>query len=679
MRASCRSPVRLAEIAAIAVLFGLSLASSGMAEEARKYLLERVDDAAVVQLYVDGFEQLPVSEKILIYHLSQAAIAGRDIFIDQKYRHALEIRDLVENVLVHSQGVNEKTLADIRHYAKLFWINNGPHHNLTCQKFVLSCSPEDFSRAVMAAEASGAKFAKREGEDTAGLLKRMHPLLFAPEVDSQVTSKAPKDGKDILEASANNFYEGVKLADLDGFRERYPLNSKLVKLPDGKLKELVWRAGFDKVVPAGMYARQIRQINAHLEAAIPFATPKMARALGALIQYYRTGSAADLRAYHVAWVADNDSPVDTINGFVEVYVDARGQKGSFEAVVYFNDPAKMEMIHKIADEAQWFEGRMPYDPKFRKPVVKGISAKAIQVVMETGDSGPVTPIGINLPNPDDIREQYGSKSVSLSNVIGSRNKSESRKAQEEFCFDAAEAARDDKWNELVLDLEVNMHEVIGHASGRLSESLKVEPESVIREFYSALEEARADLVALWFIGDPRLVELGLVPAESREEIQRASYEAYTRNALTQLRRVRTGNQIEEDHMRNRQMIVRWMMEHTKAIEVRRRDDKTFYCVADVGQWHEGVGKLLAEVQRVKSEGDREGARKLVMQYGTEFDPALRDEVLARFAKLDRPAYTGYVMPKLTPVCDADGRIKDVQISYPLDLETQMLEWSGRKP
>ena len=277
------------------------------------------------------------------------------------------------------------------------------------------------------------------------MLRRMQPILFDPAVDAQATTKSPDRAGDILQASANNFYEGVTLADLAGFRERYPLNSKLIKLPDGKLREVVWRAGFDNVVPPGMYAPQLRKVIGHLEAAIPYATPKMARALGALIQYYRTGSPIDLRAYHVAWVADDDSPVDTINGFVEVYVDPRGQKGSWEGIVYFNDPQKMDLIRKIADEAQWFEQQMPYDPKYRKPEVRGISAKAIQVVMETGDSGPVTPIGINLPNPGDIREQYGSKSVSLSNVIEAHDKSDSGKSQEEFAFDKGEAEREAKW------------------------------------------------------------------------------------------------------------------------------------------------------------------------------------------------------------------------------------------
>jgi dipeptidyl-peptidase-3 len=647
--------------------------------ESRKYLLERVDDVGIVQLYVDGFESLSLNDKLLVYHLSQAVVAGRDIFIDQKYAHAIEIRDLVEEVICHAEGIEPETLTEIRRYTKLFWVNNGPHSALTSQKNVLRCSFEKFAEAVRKAEKNGAKLPKRENESPDQMLDRLRPILFSPEVDSHVTNKSPGEGKDILQASANNFYDrNITLKDLDGFQEHYALNSKLVKRPDGKLEEKVWRAGFDKVVAEGMYAKQIGNVITHLESAIPYASPQMARALGALIHFYRTGEEVDFREYNIAWVKDKDSPVDTINGFIEVYVDARGQKGSWEGIVYFNDPEKTKMITKFSEHAQWFEDHMPYDAKYRKPEVKGISAKAIQVVMEAGDAGPVTPIGINLPNPGDIREQYGSKSVSLTNVIDAGDKASSAAARAEFCFDDGEFQRLEKWKSVMLALEVNMHEVIGHASGRVSPDLKIDPVSAIKEYYSALEEGRADLVALWFIGDPKLVELGLVKNESElREIQQAAYEEYTRNAMVQLRRVRTGTTLEEDHMRNRQMIVHWLAANTNAVNVEERDGKTFFRVRDVKAWHEGIGRLLKEVQRIKSEGDRASASDLMTRYAININTKLRDEVVTRFAKLDRPAYTGFVMPKLTLVRE-NGQVKDVSISYPLDMEKQMLEWSGRR-
>lgn len=646
---------------------------------ARKYLLDRVDDVAIAQLYVDGFEQLPLNDKLLIYHLTQASIAGRDIFIDQKYKHSLRLRDLIEETLTHADGIDPQTLAEINRYAKLFWVNNGPHSALTTRKNVLACTPSAFAEAVEKAVDNGAQLPLAQGQDLKGLLAELEPVLFDPNVDAFVTQKSPADGADILTASANNLYDGVVSSDLEGFDEQYPLNSRLVKQPDGTLKEMVYRAGFDHVIPGGLYAKELLEVCKHLEAAIPYATPKMARALGLLIHYYHTGEAVDFREYNIAWVDDKDSPVDTINGFIEVYMDARGQKGSWESVVYFNDPAKMEMITAFSDNAQWFEDHMPFDPQFRKPEVKGISAKAIQVVIETGDSGPVTPIGINLPNAGDIREQYGSKSVSLSNVVEAYERASSKSARAEFCLTDAEYKRSDKWKSLTLALEVNMHEVIGHASGRNAKSLKVDPSIAIKEYYSALEEGRADLVALYFIGNPKLIELGLVDnVEDLREIQRTAYEEYTRNAMTQLRRLPTSETIEEDHMRNRQMIVHWLAANTEAIDVSEKDGKTFYQVTDVDGWHDGVGRLLKEVQRIKSEGDRGAAERLMEDYAIKINTSLRDQVLERYAALDQPAYTGFVMPRLTLVHNADGSATDVTIEYPQDIAAQMLRWSGRR-
>jgi dipeptidyl-peptidase-3 len=635
----------------------------------RTYLLERVDDAAVVQLYADGFSALPLKEKTLIWHLYQAAIAGRDIFYDQKHASALEMRAVLEAIVSHPQGVDATTLAEIQRYTKLFWINNGPYNNLTARKFVLKCTPDAFLTAARAAAAAGATFASRQGESIDATLARLQPMFFDASVDPIVTNKTPGPGKDILQASANNLYSGVSMADLKGFTERNGLNSRLVKR-DGKLVEEVYKID-------GRYGTQIAEIVTHLEAAIPFATDPMANALRALVQWYRTGDDADRAKYDIAWVQDKDSPVDTMNGFIEVYLDARGIKGAWEGLVFYVNQAKTLRIKTLAANAQWFEDHMPWDVKYRKPSVLGIVANAIDVVVETGDSGPVTPIGINLPNDQAIREKYGSKSVALSNVNDAYSRSTPGTMRSEFAWTPEEAARAAKFAETAGELTTDMHEVIGHASGRMSPTVKETPQALIKEEFSALEEGRADLVGLYFIADPKLVELGIIPAADHDAMVRAEYEAYTRNALVQLRRIREGTQIEEDHMRNRQMIVRWLQANTKAIEERSRDGKTYLVMVDPVAFREGVARLLAEVQRIKSEGDYPAAKKLFTTYGVHFDPKLRDQVVSRVDALNLPSYTGFVMPKLTPVIGPNGAITDVTISYPQDLTAQMLEYSRR--
>ena len=635
----------------------------------RKYLLERVDDAAVAQLYADGFTSLPLDQKILIWHLYRAALAGRDIYYDQRYAPNLEMRDVLEEIIIHSSGVDPAVLAEIQRYTKLFWLNTGPHNNLTARKFVLKCSPEAFSAAARAAAASGASFPARTGESLDDLLARLQPLFFDPTVDTIVTNKTPGAGKDILSSSANNLYVGVSMEDLEDFEETHPLNSRVVR-HDGRIVEEVYRVG-------GKYDREIREIVSHLEAAIPYAAPTMATALQALVRFYATGADEDRVAYDIAWVQDKASPVDTINGFVEVYMDPRGTKGAWEALVFYVNQEKTAGIRRLAASAQWFEDRMPWAPQYRKEGVRGVTANAIDVVVESGDSGPITPVGINLPNDQAIREKYGSKSVSLTNVNEAYDKSTSAEFRKEFAWSVEEAERAEKWSSIASELTTDLHEVIGHASGKIAGHLNGSPQSFLKEQYSALEESRADLVALYFLPNPRMVELGLIDAADHHQVVLAEYEGYARNALVQLRRIREGTQIEEDHMRNRQMIVRWLLANSPAIEERHRDGKTYYAMVDAVAFQEAVGRLLAEVQRIKAEGDYPAAKALFETYGVHFDPALRDEVLTRVEHLNMPSYTGFVQPRLEPVLDSNGAITDVTISYPLDLTTQMLEYSGR--
>jgi dipeptidyl-peptidase-3 len=636
----------------------------------RKYLLERVDDAAVAQLYADGFTSLPLDQKLLLWHLYCAALAGRDIYYDQRYAHNLEMRDVLEEMITHPRRIEPATLAEIERYTKLFWLNTGPHNNLTARKFVLKCPPEAFAAAAHAAAAEGAAFPLKQGETLDAMMARLQPLFFDGSVDTIVTNKTPGGGKDILTSSANNLYVGVSMDDLKNFAEAHPLNSRIVKR-DGRIVEEVYRVG-------GRYDKEIREIIRHLEAAVPYATPPMAVALRALIKFYVSGDNADRIAYDIAWVQDKASPVDSINGFVEVYMDPRGTKGAWEALVFYVNREKTEGIRKLAADAQWFEDRMPWAPQYRKEGVRGITANAIDVVLEAGDSAPITPVGINLPNDQDIREKYGSKSVSLTNVNEAYDKSTSAEFRKEFTWSPEEAERAEKWSSLAGELTTDLHEVIGHASGKIAGHLRGSPQTVLKEQYSALEESRADLVALYFLPNRRMVELGLIDPANHDEIVLAEFESYARNALVQLRRIREGTQIEEDHMRNRQMIVQWLLANSTAIEVRRRDGKTYYVMADVRAFQEGVGRLLAEVQRIKAEGDYAAAKALFEMYGVHFDPALRDEVVARVEHLNMPSYTGFVQPRLEPVMASDGRITDVRISYPRDLATQMLEYSGRK-
>lgn len=628
----------------------------------RKYLLERVGEAAVVQLYADGFESLPLDQKILIWHLYQAALAGRDIFYDQRYAYNLEMRDLLEEIITHADGIDAATLQAIKRYTKLFWINVGPHNNLTARKYLPECTPDAFAAAAAQAINNGAKISPAS-------VDHLRPMFFDPDIDPIVTNKTPGEGKDILEASANNFYVGVSMQDLDGFDEKYPLNSRLVKTPTGLVEE-VYRVG-------GKYDKEIRAIIGHLEAAAEHAPPQMAEALAALIRFYETGEDADRAKYDIAWVQDKDSPVDTINGFIEVYMDARGMKGAWESLVYYVNMAKTENIRTIAANAQWFEDRMPWAPEYRKEGVHGVTANAIDVVVECGESAPTTPIGINLPNDQVIREQHGSKSVSLSNVNEAYDKSTLPEFRREFAWSPEEAQRAEKWSAFAGELTTDLHEVIGHGSGKVAERVNGSPQNFLKEQYSALEEARADLVALYFVADPRLAELGILKAEDQDEIVRAEYEGYARNALVQLRRIREGTQIEEDHMRNRQMIVRWLLANSTAIEVRERDGKTFYVMVDSEAFREGVGRLLHDVQRIKAEGDYQAAKALFEAHGVHFEADLRDEVVARVDRLQMPSYTGFVQPRLEPVHAPDGSITDVRISYPLDLTAQMLEYSGK--
>lgn len=638
--------------------------------------LERVDDAAIVQLEAGGFEELPREARILCFHLANAALAARDVFLDQKYAHALEMRDYLEELYVHREALTEAARAEVERYTKLFWINNGPHHHESGCKEPFRLTRRELEVALEAAESHGARYPWRTRGGRRQALAWLFDTALDATVDPICTNKNPGPGRDPLVESCVNFYRGVRSEDLTWFEESYPLNSTLVKRDSGELVEEVWRCGDGASIPPGLYARELAASVRHLRRALPFAPEPTRRALETLIRFYQTGDPADLRRHHVAWVEDTDSPVDTVQGFVEVYLDPRGRKGSYEGIVFYGHRGKTAAIRAIAEHAAWFEERMPWDNKYKKLDVRSVTARAIDVVLETGDAGPITPIGINLPNPQDVRELHGSKSVNLANVGEALERTQWPALRREFCLTEEELDRAVRWAFLVNDVHTNMHEAIGHASGRLAPHV-TDPAAALRETYSTLEEARADLVALWFLPDPGAIERGLSPGM---EAALAGIEGYTRGALlSQLRRVKTGDRLEEDHARNRQLVASWILVNSEAIARVRRDGKTYFVVKSLTEWRAAAGRLLAEIMRIKAEGDYGAARALVEAYGVRIDTELRDEVVARVRSIDPPSYTAFVQPRLAPVFGRDGQVLDVRIEYLRSLASQMLEWSGRSP
>ncbi len=643
------------------------------APENRPYELERVGHTAVVQLWADGFEQLTPRDRVLCYHLAQAAIAGRDINIDQRFAFNLPIRHVLESLYLVKERLPEPVRHEVERYTKLFWVHNGIHDNHSTQKELLRLSWEQFWAACETAIARDQDLSPARLRP-AQSLRQVFEICTDPGTYRSVTNKSPDDGQDPVLASCNNLYVGVSSADFEGVTERHPLNSRVVRGEDGGIKEEVYRIGDGGQIPPGRYASELAAVNRHLQQALAVAPAPTARALEHLIRYQVTGDPQDWRAFNIAWVQDRDSVVDFNMGFVEVYLDVRGQKGSWQAVISYRDEAKSRAIEQIAVEAPWFEARMPWEERFRKPDVKGISARAINVVTETGDCGPITPIGINLPNEADIRQEYGSKSVNLGNVVDAYNRTSGKGSAVEFSATPEEAGRAERHAAAMDDLHTNLHEVIGHASGQVLPEIQ-NPAQRLGLYYSTLEEARADLVGLYWIADPKLQEMGLVPDD---EAVLAKYEAFARNALVQLRRVPKGGKLEEDHMRNRQLIVHWLLAQGRGVERQQHGGKTFYVVTSADAFRQGCGELLGEVMRIKATGDFAAGKSLVDTYGTRVEPALHQEVLDRVEALHLPSVTGFVQPELRPIRDASGAVVDAHVWHCCDLADQMLRWSGRR-
>jgi dipeptidyl-peptidase-3 len=645
--------------------------------ETFNYEVDRFADIRILRYRVPGFACLGAQHKELLYYLSEAALSGRDIFYDQNYKHNLRIRRTIEEVIKHYGGDRSTQAFDnFITYAKQMWFANGIHHHYSGAKFT-PLFTEDYFAELISATANFTNYPLRDGQSVEQLIAELSPLLFDPELDAKKVNTA--DGVDKVLTSAVNFYEGVseqevvdyyasKSAEAGATPVSYGLNSKLVKV-DGEVTELVWKIG-------GMYSQALEQIVYWLGKAITVAeNDKQRRALELLVAYYHSGDLEDFDAYNIAWVEDTESVVDVINGFIEVYSDPLGIHGAFESVVSFRDEAATLRIAAIGEKAQWFEDNSPILAQHKKADVSGIDGKAITVVMEIGDASPASSIGINLPNSSWIRAQHGSKSVSLSNIVGAYNASPS-KTLEEFAYTAEEITRTRSHGEQAGDLHTDMHEVIGHASGQINAGVGTTRET-LRQYASTLEEGRADLVALYYILDPMLIEIGVMDSL---DVGRSQYDSYIRNgAMTQLYRIQPGELVEEAHMRNRQFVAMWSYQQgleENVIERVLRDDKTYFVVNDYEKLRVIFGRLLREIQRIKSEGDFEAARDLVENYGTQVDRELHAEVLQRFAELNVAPYSGFVNPRIVAI-EEDGAIVDVSVQYPQDFMAQMLEYSER--
>lgn len=646
-----------------------------MSENSFSYTVEQFADLQILRYRVPGFEQLSLRQKQLIYYLSQAALEGRDILFDQNGKYNLQIRRLLEAVYTHFEG--DRTSEPFRAlevYLKRVWFSNGIHHHYACDKFVPGFTAAYLEEVIQSLPAEVLPL--EEGETCRAMCDKLFPVIFDPAVMPKRVNQA--DGEDLVQTSAANYYEGVTQQEAEAFYAAqkkaddpepvmYGMNSRLVK-KDGRIYEQVWKVG-------GMYSAAIEKIIVWLEKAETVAENDAQReVIRLLIEFYRSGDLKVFDAYSIAWLKDTGSQVDFVNGFIESYGDPLGMKASWESIVNFKDMEATHRTETISSNAQWFEDHSSVDARFKKEEVKGVSAKVITAAILAGDLYPSTAIGINLPNSNWIRSVHGSKSVTIGNLTDAYNKAARGNGfREEFVYSDVERELLEKYADITDDLHTDLHECLGHGSGKLLPG--VDPDA-LKAHGSTIEEARADLFGLYYLPDAKMVELGLVPDA---EAYKAEYYSYMMNGLmTQLVRIEPGCTVEEAHMRNRQLIARWALEHgkdEKVVEMVVRDGKTYVRINDYAKLRTLFGKLLAEIQRIKSEGDYEAARQLVETYGVQVDPVLHAEVLQRYRSLHLAPYKGFLNPVYTPQTDAGGNIVDVQISYTEGYAEQMLRYS----
>ena len=638
------------------------------------YSDESFADIQMLRYQLKGFEDLSLQQKKLIYYLSEATLYGRDITFDQFGKYNLIIRKTLEAILLSYKGDREcEQFKALEVYLKRVWFSNGVYHHYGCEKFVPEFSKSFFIEALKGADKALLPLDRFGTADE--LCQTLCHVIFEPDVLPKRVNKA--EGADVVASSACNFYEGVSQKEVEDFYNgmknenaddkepvSYGLNSKLVKR-DGKLVELVWSEN-------GMYADAIKHITYWLEkAAVVAENDKQRQYIETLVRYYRTGDLRLFNDYCIQWVGEHEAQVDFVNGFIEVYGDPLGLKGSWEGIVEYKDLEATRRTQTISQNAQWFEDHSPVDPRFRKQKVKGVTANVICAAMLGGDEYPSTAIGINLPNADWIRAEHGSKSVTIGNLTDAYNKAARGNGfKEEFVVDADTIAMIEKYGDVCDDLHTDLHECLAHGSGQLLPG--VDPDA-LKAYGNTIEEARADLFALYYIADEKLVELGLTP---NEEAYKSQYYTYMMNGLmTQLTRIKPGNDIEEAHMRNRALIAHWCIENGNAIQMEKRDGKTFVNISDYKELRALIARLLAEIQRIKSEGDFEAAKTLVENYAVKVDADLHKEVLERYERLHLAPYKGFINPVMTPVTDSNGEITDINVDYTEGYSEQMLRYS----
>ena len=641
------------------------------------YVVDRFADLEILRYQVPGFESLTLKQKQLLYHLSEAALMGRDILFDQNCRYNLPIRRTLEAIYTSYKGDRQTPdFLALETYLKRVWFANGIHHHYAEDKFQPGFSAEFLKKAI--SQLDPALVPVRPGQSIEAFTEEICQVILDPTVLPKRTTQS--GDQDLIQASANNYYgEGLTQKEVEDFYASqkndptdmtpisYGLNSRLVK-ENGQIQEKVWKVG-------GLYSPAIEAIVAELEKAIPFAENKAQKeTIETLIDYYRTGDLRTFDAYSILWVEDTASEVDFVNGFIETYGDPLGRKASWESTVNFINKEATKRTKTISDNAQWFEDHSPVDPRFKKEQVKGVSAKVITVTMLGGDCYPSTPIGINLPNADWIRRDHGSKSVTIENITEAYDKAaQGNGFKEEFVWSEEERQLIKRYGFITDNLHTDLHECLGHGSGKLLPG--TDPDA-LKAYSSTIEEARADLFGLYYLADPKMVELGLVPDQ---EAYKAEYYKYMMNGLmTQLVRIAKGKDVEEAHMRNRQLIARWAYEHgqrDKVVEIVRREGKSYVVINDYRRLRELFAQLLAEIQRIKSEGDFEAAKQLVENYGVKIDPQLHEEILERYKRLNLAPYKGFVNPVMRLEKNAQGEVTDVTLDYTEGYAAQMLRYS----